>query len=319
METAEAGVVTAEERLESSWGYFRGRIVRMSEAKVSVAAHGLNYGTGCFEGIRAYWNADQGQLYALKLREHYERFLRSCSVLKIAVRETADELCDISLELLRRNEYREDVYIRPIAFKAGATIKLMLRNIADEVSIFTIPMGNYVDISAGLDVSVSSWRRISDNSIPARCKVTGAYVNSALAIDDALEAGFDETIFLTAEGHVSEGSSCNVFLLRQGRLITPPVTADILEGITREAVIQLAADRLGLPVVEREVDRSELYLADEVFFCGTGVQVSPVTRVDGRPVGSGTPGPVALELQDAYFRVVRGEDSAFTHWLLPVY
>lgn len=319
METAEAGVVTAEERLDASWGYFRGSIVQMSEAKVSVATHGLNYGTGCFEGIRAYWNAEQEQLYALKLREHYERFLKSCGVLRIAAMETVEQLCDISLELLRRNEYREDVYIRPLAFKAGATIKLMLRNIADEVSIFTIPMGNYVDISAGLNVSISSWRRISDNSVPARCKVTGSYVNSALAIDDALEAGFDETIFLTADGHVSEGSSCNVFLLRNGRLVTPPVTADILEGITRESVIRLASDRLGLGVVEREVDRSELYAADEVFFCGTGVQVSPVTRVDGRPVGTGSPGPVALGLQEAYFRAVRGEDPAYSDWLLPVY
>lgn len=306
------------ERLDASLGYFGGRIVPMSEAKVSVATHALNYGTGCFEGIRAYWNEDQQQLYTLKLREHYERFAKSCNLLKIRLSSSVNELCDVTLELLRRNEYREDVYIRPLAFKSAPTIKLMLRGIPDEVAIFTFPFGNYVDISSGLNVSVSSWQRISDNAIPARSKVTGAYINSALAVDDALEAGFDETIFLTADGHVSEGSSCNIFIVRGGKVITPPVTADILEGITRQAVMQLISDVLGLQVVERDVDRSELYVADEVFFCGTGVQVSPVTRVDGRLVGNGQPGAVTNRVQRAYFRAVRGQDKRYKHWLTAV-
>lgn len=305
--------------LEESWCYFAGDIRPMAEATVSVAAPGLNYGTGCFEGIRAYWSADDGQLYALKLREHYARFAQSCRMLKIGLPHSVQELCDLTLELLRRNAYREDVYIRPLAFKGGDSIKLMLRGVPDELAIFTFPFGDYVDTQAGLSVCVSPWQRISDNAIPARSKVTGAYINSALAVDDAREAGFDEAIFLTADGHVSEGSSCNVFLLRGGALVTPPVTSDILEGITREAVMQLAREALGLEVVERVVDRSELYVADEVFFCGTGVQVSPVTRVDGRSVGSGQPGETTLALQSAYFDAVRGRDARYRGWLTPVY
>jgi len=312
-------VLTPAEKLERSLGYFGGAIVPMAEAKVSVATHGLNYGTGCFEGVRAYWNAEADQLYVMKLREHFERFSKSCEMLKIRDRPSTDELCEITLELLRRNEYREDVYIRPLAFKTSTSIKLMLRGVPDEVTIFTFPFGNYVDITSGLNVSVSSWQRINDNAIPARSKVTGAYINSALAVDDALEAGFDETIFLTADGHVSEGSSCNVFLLRGGKLVTPPVTADILEGITREAIIELAEQELGLSIIERPVDRSELYVADEVFFCGTGVQVSPVTRVDGRSVGTGRPGSLTVRLQRAYFRAVRGQDGRYSSWLTPVY
>ena len=305
--------------LEKSLCYFGGQILPMADAKVSVATHALNYGTGCFEGIRAYWNAEDEQLYVLKLREHYERFARSCKMLKITLTPTVDELCEVTLELLRRNGYREDVYIRPLAFKAAPTIKLMLRGVADDLAIFTFPFGNYIDISSGLNVCVSPWRRINDTAIPARAKVTGAYINSALAVDDALEAGFDEAIFLTADGHVSEASSCNLFLLRGGKLITPPVTADILEGITRQAIMELAADVLGLDVVEREVDRSELYVADEIFFCGTGVQVSPVTKVDGREVGDGKPGSVTAEVQRAYFRAVRGQDARYREWLQPVY
>ena len=304
--------------LEESLCYFGGSIRPMAEAKVSVAAHALNYGTGCFEGIRAYWSEERGQLLALKLREHYERFAHSCKMLKIGLPLSVEELCETTLEILRRNGYRQDVYIRPLAFKSDPNIKLMLRGIGDDLAIYTFPFGNYVDISAGLNVTVSSWRRISDNAIPARGKVTGAYINSALAVDDALEAGFDEAIFLTADGHVSEGSSCNVFIMRGGKAVTPPVTADILEGITREAVIQVARESLGWEVVEREIDRSELYVADEVFFCGTGVQVSPVTRIDGRAVGDGQPGARTLELQQAYFRAVKGQDSRYAEWLTPV-
>ncbi len=305
--------------LEESLCFFGGQIRSMSEAKVSVAAHALNYGTGCFEGIRAYWDEDAGQLYALKLREHYERMTSSCNMLKIRLPYSVDELCETTLELLRRNGYREDVYIRPLAFKSTPTIKLMLRGVSDDLAIFTFPFGNYVDITSGLSVCVSPWRRISDNAIPARSKVTGAYINSALAVDDALEAGFDEAIFLTADGHVSEASSCNLFLVRGGKLVTPPVTADILEGITRECVMRLGSEVLGLEVVERDVDRSELYVAEEVFFCGTGVQVAPVTKVDGRKVGTGDPGVITGRLQETYFKAVRGRDPRYTDWLTPVY
>ncbi len=319
VESTETVRTAAPRGLEDSLCYFDGRFVPMAEAKVSVATHALNYGTGCFEGIRAYWSAEREQLYVLKLREHYERFARSCRMLKIRLQLSVDELCATTLELIRQNGYRSDLYVRPLAFKSTPTIKLMLRDVADQLAIFAQPFGNYVDVSSGLNVCVSPWQRISDNAIPARAKVTGAYINSALAVDDALEAGFDEAIFLTEDGHVSEGSSCNVFLLRNRTLVTPPVSADILEGITRDAVMQLARDVLGLEVIERDVDRSELYTADEVFFCGTGVQVSPVTRVDGRAIGTGAPGEVTGRLQQAYFRAVRGEDPRYSSWLESVY
>jgi branched-chain amino acid aminotransferase len=299
--------------------YFQGRIVPMSEATVSVATHALNYGTGCFEGIRAYWNAQAEQLYVLKLREHYERFARSRRMLKMQARESAEELCDITLEILSRQNFRQDVYIRPLAYKCSRTIKLTLSSLDDLVTVFAFPMGNYVDISAGLHVCVSPWRRVSGNAMPVRAKTTGVYVNSALAVDDAAAAGYDEAIFLTEEGHVSEGSSCNLFLVRQGRLSTPRTADDILEGITRDCVMEMAERDLGLRTWERAIERTELYDADEIFLTGTGVQISPVTEVDGRRVGTGQPGPITMELQRRYLRAVRGDDPTYAAWCTPVY
>lgn len=304
---------------DEGWAYFQRQLVPMSEARVSVATHGLNYGTGCFEGIRAYWNAEQEQLYVLKLREHFERFTRSRRMLKIAEEETIDDLCAITLDLLRRQRFRQDVYIRPLAYKSSRTIKLTLGTLDDAVTIFAFPMGNYVDISAGLNVCISSWRRVSGNAMPVRAKTTGVYVNSALAIDDAAAAGFDEAIFLTESGYVSEGSSCNLFVVRRGQLSTPGSAYDILEGITRGCVMELAERELGLRTSERAIERTELYDADEVFFTGTGVQISPVTRIEGRPIGTAAPGPVTMELQRRYLRAVRGDDPAYSSWCTPVY
>lgn len=299
--------------------YFQGKIVPMSEANVNVATHGLNYGTGCFEGIRAYWNAAHEQLYVLKLREHFERFARSRRMLKIREQSSIDELCEVTLELLRRQGFRQDVYIRPLAFKSSRTIKLTLTSLDDAETIFAFPMGNYVDISAGLSVCISSWRRVSSNAIPTRAKTTGVYVNSSLAIDDATAAGFDEAIFLTEQGQVSEGSSCNIFVVRHGELSTPGAAHDILEGITRSCVMEVAERELGLRTHERAIDRTELYDADEVFFTGTGVQISPVTRIDRRPIGTGEPGPITMELQRRYLHAVRGDDPAYAAWCTPVY
>jgi branched-chain amino acid aminotransferase len=299
--------------------YFQGRLVPMSEATVSVATHGLNYGTGCFEGIRGYWNATHEQLYVLKLREHYKRFAASRRVLKMQERETADELGEVTLELLRRQDYRQDIYVRPLAYKSAATIKLTLGSLEDTISIFAFPMGNYVDISAGLSVCVSSWRRASGNALPVRAKTTGVYVNSALAVDEAAAAGFDEAILLTQAGTVSEGSSCNIFVVKRDKLHTPRPADDILEGITRGCIMEMAERELGMSTEERAIERTELYDADEVFFTGTGVQVSPVTRIDGRPIGDGTPGPITMELQRRYLHAVRGENPAYADWCTPVY
>ncbi len=304
---------------EQALAYFGGAIVPMSEATVSVATHSFNYGTACFEGIRAYWNAEQEQLYVLKLREHYERFANSQRTLKIHLSETVDELCEITLELLRRQNFRQDTYIRPIAYKASKIVKPTLSGLEDAVTIYATPMGNYVDISSGLHVSISSWRRVSGNAIPVRAKTVGAYVNSALAVDEALAAGYDETIFLTETGNVSEGSSCNLFVVRKGQFGTPRPADDILEGITRNAVIEMAQRELGIQTIERAVDRTELYDADEVFLTGTGVQISPVTRIEGRPIGNGQPGPITMELQRRYLAAARGNDPSYAAWCSPVY
>ena len=305
--------------LEDGYAYFEGRIVPMSEAKVSIATHALHYGTACFEGIRAYWNAQQEQLYLLKLREHYQRMAHSCNLMRIQPKESFDDLCRITVELLRMHGYREDVYVRPLAYKATRSIKLGLSPFDDALAIYTFPMGNYVDIDAGLNVCTSSWRRANSNAMPVRAKVTGAYINSSLAVDDAHMAGFDEAIMLTHDGTVSEGSSCNLFLLRNGKFATPALSEDILEGVTRNALIEMLREEFGMTVEERRIDRTELYASDEIFLCGTGVQVSPVASVDRRPVGTGKPGSLTMKLQAAYLAACRGENEKYHSWVTPVY
>ena len=304
---------------DEGYAYFEGQIVPMSEAKVSIATHALHYGTACFEGIRGYWNEQHQQLYLLKLREHFERMADSWNVIRIKPKETIDDLCRITVELVRKHGFRQDVYVRPLAYKASRTIKLTLSILDDAIAIYTFPMGNYVDINTGLSVCTSSWRRANSNAMPVRAKVTGAYINSSLAVDDATAAGFDEAILLTHDGTVSEASSCNVFLLRNGKLSTPALSEDILEGITRNALIQMVRDEFGLQVEERRIDRTELYSAEEIFMCGTGVQVSPVTSVDRRPVKSGKPGPVTMKLQKLYLSACRGENEEYKDWVTPVY
>ncbi len=301
---------------DAEWAYHSGEFVKMGDIRLSPATHALNYGTGVFEGIRAYWSPTRGTMQVLKMREHYERFEKSCRFLRIELPHTIDELCNITLEILQRNAPREDTYIRPLAYKCATSVGVKLAG-EDQLSIFAVPMGNYVELT-GLRCCVSSWRRTSDNSIPARGKLTGSYLNTALAVDEAQRAGYDEAIFLTQDGHVSEASAANIFLVRKGGLITPPVTADILEGITRDAVIELAEKELGMPVAQRDVDRTELYAADEVFLTGTGFQIAPVVQVDGRPVGAGEIGPVSERLQELYFGAARGENPDYADWTVAV-
>jgi len=304
---------------DEGYAYFEGRIVPMSEAKISIATHALHYGTACFEGIRGYWNEQHEQLYLLKLREHYQRMMNSCNTLRIQPKESLDELCEITVELVRKHGYHSDVYVRPLAYKASRTIKLTLSALEDAMAIYAFPMGNYVDISAGLSVCTSSWRRANSNAMPVRAKVTGAYINSSLAVDDASAAGFDEAIMLTDDGTVSEGSSCNLFILRNGKFATPELAEDILEGVTRNALLEMIPNELSMPVEERRIDRTELYASDEIFLCGTGVQVSPVTSVDRRRVGNGQPGLYTMKLQEAYLAACRGENEKYRDWVTPVY
>jgi branched-chain amino acid aminotransferase len=298
--------------------FHHGRYVPMEEATISIATHAFNYGTGCFEGIRGYWNSEREQIYLVKLQHHFRRLLNSTRLFRMDIGYGVEELCDVAVELVRRNGYRTDVYLRPIAYKASPVIRVGLLNLEDAYCCFTAPMGDYHPMDRGLSLTVSGWRRNDDNAIPARAKATGGYLNAALAVSDAQDAGFDEAILLTQDGHVSEASAANLFIVEHDRLITPAVADDILVGITRNAIMELAA-RLDIPVSERRIDRTELYVADEVFLCGTGVQISPVTKIDGRTIGEGKIGDVTKRLQDLYLRVVRGEEPDFADWLTPVY
>lgn len=299
--------------------YFQGRFVPIAEAKVSVRTHALHYGTGCFGGVRGYWNDEEEQLFVFRLRDHYARFLRSARLLMMNLPYSVDDLARITVELLRQEGFREDCYIRPLAYKAEEVIGVRLHNLRDEFALFAQPFGRYIQNEEGAHACISSWRRVDDNAIPARGKVTGAYVNSALIKTEAQLNGFDEAIVLTQDGHVSEGSAENIFMVKAGQLVTPPVTDNILEGITRATIMELATRELQMPVVERPIDRSELYTADELFFCGTGVQVVAIVSVDRRAIGSGQIGPVVSRLRELYFNVVRGRVPQYRAWCTPVY
>jgi branched-chain amino acid aminotransferase len=299
------------------YAYFEGRIMPVEEAKVSIATHALQYGTGVFGGVRGYLDQDGSTINIFRLRDHMTRFTQSAGLIKIALPLDIDGLCDLAVELTRRNAPTSNVYFRPYAYKAGLDLGPTLEGVEDGFALYMLPLGSYYSAGDGLSVMVSSWNRIQDNAIPARGKVSGAYINSAITKDEAVKYGFDDAILLNARGKVSEGSACNLMLVRRGVLVTPPVTADILEGITRRSILQLARDA-GIAIEEREVDRTELYVADEIFFCGTGVQVTPVTRVDRRPVGTGTPGPITTQLQTKFFDIVQGKAPEYREWLTPV-
>ena len=297
--------------------YFEGDWVPMRDAKVSIMTHAFMYGTATFEGIRAYWNADQGKLYGLKLQEHVERIRQSCRILLMEDVPSVDELTRLILETVRRNGFREDVYIRPSFYKSTAAIGVRLHDLKNELYIISLPFGNYIDTESGVRVMTSSWRRNADEALPARGKIVGGYVNMAFQKTEAELNGFDEAIVLTAGGHVNEASAANVFVVRDGVALTPPVSDDLLEGVTRKAIIEMLANE-GIPLEVRSIDRSELYVADEMFLCGTGVQVSSVVEVDHRPVGSGQIGPIGRLVRDRYFDAVRGRLPEYAHWLTPI-
>ena len=298
--------------------YFGGQFVPLGEARIGILTHALHYGTGVFEGIRAYWSKDAHELYVMRPLEHYERWKQNCSILHIDVPPTAKQLCEITVELARRNNFGTDLYIRPLAYKCAERIGVSMDD-QDAFFIAVLPYGEYMHSEKGLHACISSWRRIDDNAIPPRGKICGAYANSALAIEDARRAGFDEAIFLNESGHVTEGATCNLFMLRKGRLVTPSVTENVLEGITRDSIMELAWDQLGLEIVERPIDRSELYLCEELFLTGTAVGIAPVVRVDHRAVAGGVVGSVTRRLREFYFDATHGKMPAYRRWLLPVY
>ncbi len=300
-----------------SHAFFEGQIVPFGEAKVSIGTNTLQYGTGAFAGIRGYLDADGETVNIFRLPDHSARLLRSAKLLRAELPFDRDSLAATIVALAERNAPTGDIYIRPFVYKPGFDLTPKLRGMGDELAIYMLQMGDYLDTSKGVRAVVSSWKRIADNAIPSRGKFTGAYVNSAFAKDEAEEKGGEEALLLNEQGKVAEGSGCNVFIVRDGVLTTPPISADILEGITRRSFIRFAVDA-GIPVEQREIDRSEVYLADEAFFCGTGVQVSPIIAIDGRPIGEGVMGPITSRLRDIFFDTVRGRNDRYAEWLTPV-
>jgi branched-chain amino acid aminotransferase len=299
--------------------WFDGQWTALADAKVSIMTHSFLYGTAVFEGIRAYWNADDEQLYLLKLRDHFERIVDSSKILMMDPGYSVDEMMELTKELVRRNGYREDAYVRATVYKSDEAIGVKLHGIASKLNLLSIPFGDYIATDRAISCGTVSWRRTGDLSIPSRGKVVGSYVNPAFSKTEAALNGHEEAIVLTEHGDVSEGSAENLFMVRKGRLVTPGVDADILEGITRAGIMRLAKDVLGMDCDVRTIDRSELYVADEVFLCGTGAQVSPVASIDHRPIGNGAIGPITEAIMAAYFDAVRGKSPAYQDWLTPVY
>lgn len=303
---------------DSKYAYFEGKIVPFGEAKISIAAHALNYGTAAFAGIRGYWNAEQGKLFLFRPFDHYKRFLSAAKILAMEFAHTPQSLTAITIELLKKENFQADVYVRPLCYKADPGIGVRLHDLKDEISIFAIPFGHYGKNEDSAHVTVSSWRRVDDNVIPPRGKISGAYANSALIKTDAIRAGFDEALVLDQYGHVSEGTAMNVFIVRDGVLITPPVNDNILEGITRKSIIELAQNELGLKVVERSIDRTEVFICDELFLTGTAAQVEVVTKVDHRLVGEGKPGEITMALKELMSKTVHGEMEKYKDWNVAV-
>lgn len=299
--------------------YFEGRYVPVEEARISIMTHAFNYGTGLFEGIRGYYSREANNILVFRLKEHVERMVRNARLLCMDIPETPADIENISLEVVRRSGFREGVYIRPIIYKSECSLGPTVVGVQSRFCCYVIRLGDYCDIDNGLDVAVSSWRRLSDNAIPSRVKSTGSYINSSLAAAESKQAGFHEAIFLRENGTVAEGSAMNIFIVYGDTLITTPPNADILVGITRNTVMELARDVLGLQVIERDIARTELYVCDEIFFCGTGAQVAPVRSVDRRIIGNGQPGPITRQLQDLYFQVVQGKVERYRHWCTPVF
>ena len=303
--------------MPTPYAYFQRNIIPLEQAKISVMTHAFNYGTAVFEGIRGNWNAEENTLYLFRVREHCERLARSSKILMLDLAESTEQLEQLCVEIAERSGYTEDVYLRPLVYKSSEIVGVRLHGIESDTVIFITPFGPYLDIEKGARCHTSTWRRVDDTGIPPRAKVTGIYVNSALAKTEANLNGFDEAIMLNADGHVSEGSGENIFIIRNGKLITPSPADNILEGITADTVVELARNELGIETVQRQIDRSELYIADEIFMTGTAAHLTPVTEVDRRPVGDGRPGPLTRQLSSIFFDVIRGKNEKYKHWCTP--
>jgi branched-chain amino acid aminotransferase len=298
----------------ADYAFFHKQFMPLPEAKIGILTHALHYGTACFEGIRGNWDSGQERFCIFRIQDHYKRMLDGCSLLKIKLPYSVNELCQLTKELLERSGYREDVYIRPLAYKSSEAVGVRLHNLEDDFLIVLTTLATYLDIDNGVRCCTSSWRRVDDTMIPPRGKICGTYVNSALAKTEAQASGFDEAILLTQDGHVCEGSGENIFLVSGGRLLTPPSSDNILMGLTRDTVIKLAKNELGIDTIERHVDRSELYLAEECFFTGTAANVAPILEIDHRPIGTGEIGKTTAKLQGLFAEVILGRNPKYHDW-----
>ena len=302
----------------TSYAFFQKKFIPLSEAKIGVMTHCLHYGTAIFEGIRGNWNSQQRQIYIFRPKEHYERLHKGCRLLKINLPYSIDELCQITIELVERCGFQENIYIRPLAYKSSEALGVRLHDLDDDFLVFAIPWGRYLDMDKA-KCGISSWRLPEDNIIPPQAKITGKYVNNALAKTEAIENGFDEAIMLAPDGHIAEGTGENIFLVINGRLVTPPSYNNILIGITRDTVIKLAQSELGMETIETPIDRSELYIAEECFFTGTAAHITPIAEVDRRKIGNGEIGEITRKLQQIYADVIRGNNPKYLDWCLPIY
>lgn len=300
------------------YAFLKGEMMPLADAKIGLMTHAFNYGTAVFEGIRANWNVEHETLYLFRAREHLERLRKSARVLMMELRYSDDDLLDLTRQLVMNSGFREDLYVRPMVYKSQEVLGVRLHDVEDDVLIYCAPFGPYLDLDAGIRCCTSSWRRADDTSIPVRAKVNGVYINSALAKTEAHNHGYEEAIMLNADGHVAEGSGENIFMVQDGALVTPPSSDNILVGITRATVIELAQAEMGLPTVERSIDRSELYVADEVFMTGTAAHVTPILEIDDRPVGDGGIGAVSGELQKLFFDAILGRLPQYDRWLIPI-
>jgi len=301
-----------------SYAYFHKQFVPLSEAKIGIMTHCLHYGTAVFEGIRGNWNSQQQQIYLFRPKQHYQRMHNGCRVIKIDLPYSVDELIQITIEMLQKSGFKEDVYVRPVAYKSAEALGVRLHDVADDFFVFAIPWGRYLDVDKA-KCGVSSWRRPDDNVIPPQAKITGLYANNALAKSDAIEHGFDEAIMLDQAGHISEGTGENIFLVINGKLVTPAIYNNTLMGITRDTAIKLAQNELGIETIERNITRYELYTADECFLTGTAAHITPVAEIDHRKIGNGEIGQITKKLQKIYSDVIRGNNPKYLDWCTAVY
>lgn len=304
--------------MSNSYVFYDGQIMDEDNVNLSIRSKAFNYGLGCFEGIRAYFDEEDEQLYVFRMKEHYDRFLNSCKVLYINIPYNCEQLCNITIELLKKNNFKTTTYIRPIAYKGSNGLNPTLLDEDNRLAIYCTPMGRFAG-KEEMSVAVTSWQRISGNAIPARTKATAAYLNSALASLEVLQNGFDEALFLSDKGNICEGPGENIFMVKNGKLITPPPSDDILEGITRDTVIKIAKEEFGIHTIERSISRAEIYGADEVFFSGTAMEVTPIVYIDRRIIGSGKTGEISQKIKDTYMTITKGKNPKYAKYCSPVY